>query len=177
VWVFRQSGGIWSETDKLSAPSASQGSQQGWSVALSADLTTVLAGGNEDNGGVGAAWAITDIGSTNVKYAKLVGTDTDVAARQGWSVALSADASPAIVGGPADNSSAPGVGATWVFARSGGVWSQQGAKLVGTGANGTAQQGWSVALSGDGNTAIVGGNLDNSSAGAVWVFTRSGGVW
>ena len=68
-------------------------------------------------------------------------------------------------------------GAAWVFTRSGGVWSQQGPKLVGTGAVGNALQGWSVSLSGDGNTAIVGGPCDNNCAGAAWVFTRSGGVW
>jgi hypothetical protein len=56
------------------------------------------------------------------------------------------------------------------------VWTQQGSKLVGTGAVGSAQQGFSVALSADGNTAIVGGNHDNGG-GAAWVYTRSGGVW
>jgi hypothetical protein len=35
----------------------------------------------------------------------------------------------------------------------------------------------SVSLSGGGNTAIVGGPLDNDGTGASWVFTRSGGVW
>ncbi len=50
------------------------------------------------------------------------------------------------------------VGAAWVFTRSGGVWTQQGSKLVGTGAVGSAEQGTSVALSADGNTAIVGGS-------------------
>src|SRR5262249_53111953 len=60
--------------------------------------------------------------------------------------------------------------------RSGGVWGQQ-AKLVGTGAVGFVRQGTSVALSSDGNTAIVGGPLDSSSTGAAWVFTRSGGAW
>jgi hypothetical protein len=64
-----------------------------------------------------------------------------------------------------------------VFTRSGGVWTQQGGKLVGSGASGNAEQGISVALSADGNTAIVGGHIDNGSAGATWVFTRSGGVW
>ena len=70
-----------------------------------------------------------------------------------------------------------GAGAAWVWTRSGGVWTQQGAKLVGSGAVGNAQQGYSVSLSADGNTAIVGGHCDNSSAGAAWVWTRSGGVW
>jgi hypothetical protein len=37
----------------------------------------------------------------------------------------------------------------------GGVWTQQGDKLVGTGAVGSASQGEAVALSADGNTAIV----------------------
>ncbi len=54
---------------------------------------------------------------------------------------------------------------------------QEGAKLVGTGAAGDAKQGWSVALSGDGNTALVGGPGDNDDVGAVWVFTRSGTTW
>jgi len=54
---------------------------------------------------------------------------------------------------------------------------QQGAKLVGTGASGNANQGFSAALSADGNTMLVGGYTDNASAGATWVFTRSGGVW
>ncbi len=59
-------------------------------------------------------------------------------------------------------------------------FTQQGPKLVGSGAvNGSsgANQGGSVALSADGNTAIVGGYGDNNGAGAAWVFTRSGGVW
>jgi hypothetical protein len=68
-------------------------------------------------------------------------------------------------------------GAAWVYTRSGGLWTQQGSKLVGTGAVGGTGQGISVALSADGNTAIVGGPADNFSAGAVWVYTRSGGVW
>src|SRR5262249_59677556 len=69
---------------------------------------------------------------------------------KGMSVAVSADGTTAIVGGW-------GTEAAWVFARSGSVWTQQGKKLIGTGAVGNARQGTSVALSADGNTAIVGG--------------------
>ena len=35
----------------------------------------------------------------------------------------------------------------------------------------------SVALSADGNTALIGGFGDNEGAGAAWVFTRSGATW
>src|ERR1700690_4318805 len=56
---------------------------------------------------------------------------------------------------------------------------QQGNKLVGTGAvaNPYVAEGSSVALSADGNTAIIGGFYDNNLLGAAWVFTRTGGVW
>jgi len=104
---------------------------------------------------------------------KLVGSGG--VANQGLAVALSADGNTALIGGGGEAS----VGAVWVFTRSGGAWTQQGSKLVGTGAAFPAfpRQGQSVALSADGNTALVGGPGDNANFGAVWVFTRSGGVW
>jgi hypothetical protein len=104
---------------------------------------------------------------------KLVGSGAVGTASQGQSIALSADGNTAIVGGSGDNS---GVGAAWVWTRSSGIWTQQGSKLVGTGAVGAAYQGAAVALSSDGNTAVVGGYTDNSFAGAAWVWTRSGGI-
>jgi hypothetical protein len=176
AWVFIRSGGVWTQQgNKLVGTGAVGAASQGWSVALSADGNTAIVGGNNDNGGAGAAWVFTRSGGVWTPQGnKLVGTDAVGAAQQGFSVALSADGNTAIVGGNNDNSNA---GAAWVFTRSGGVWSQQGNKLVGTVAVGAAQQGASVALSDDGDTAIVGGNLDNSNAGAAWVFTRSGGVW
>jgi hypothetical protein len=105
---------------------------------------------------------------------KLVGADAVGGAFQGYSVAVSANGDTAIVGGYGDNATA---GAAWAFARSAGVWSQQGNKLVGADAAGDAAQGWSVAISADGNTAAVGGPSDDFNAGAAWVFTRSAGVW
>jgi hypothetical protein len=98
---------------------------------------------------------------------KLVGSGAIGAAFQGISVALSADGNTAVLGGRLDNNS---TGAVWVYARSAGTWTQQGSKLVGSGAIGAASQGDMVALSADGNTAIVGGLYDNSNAGAAWVY-------
>jgi hypothetical protein len=149
--------------------------QQGYSVAVSADGNTALVGGPNDNSGVGAAWVFVRSGTTWTQQGnKLVGTGTVGNAGQGNSVALSADGNTALVGGPYDNSH---VGAAWVFTRSGSTWTQQGNKLIGNGAVGNAWQGTSVALSADGNTALVGGPSDNSTVGAVWVFTRSGSSW
>jgi hypothetical protein len=87
---------------------------------------------------------------------------------------VSGDGNTALIGGPSDNCCE---GAAWVFTRSGGAWTQQGNKLVGAGAIGGAEQGFSVSLSGDGNTAIVGGPFHNFFVGATWIFVRKNGVW
>lgn len=78
-----------------------------------------------------------------------------------------------------------------MFTRPNGVWSQQ-AELVETNVPPDGLQGYSVSLSRDGNTAIVGapnagpfGELVNGfpvfeqspAPGAALVYTRSGGVW
>ena len=55
---------------------------------------------------------------------------------------------------------------------------QQEEKKIGTGASDNASQGRSVALSADGNTLAESGYRDDANdIGAVWVFTRTDGVW
>ena len=101
---------------------------------------------------------------------KLVGAGAGAGrSNLGFSVALSADGDTAILGRFGDNNS---VGAAWVFAQNGGVWVQQGRKVIGSGASGPAEEGYSVALSADGNTFVMGGPQDNSPTGAAWVFDR-----
>jgi hypothetical protein len=179
AWVFTNRGGVWRQQGGKLVGSGAVGvggSEQGFSVALSADGNTAIIGGPLDTNGRGAVWVFTRTDGVWSQQGKLVGGDaTGVGAvYMGRSVALSADGNTAIFGGTADNKN---FGAAWVFTRSGGVWSQQGPKLVGTGAPREPGQGASVALSADGNTAIVGGVTDDYYLGAVWVFTRSGGVW
>lgn len=141
---------------------------QGYSVALSADGNTAIVGGPYDRP-CGAAFVYSRSGGIWTQQGpKLVGTGTVTAfVDQGYSVALSADGNIAVVGAPSDNNE---VGATWVYKRSGGAWSQQGKKVIGVGGVGPAYQGSSTAISGDGSTFIVGGYKDNSQAGAAWVF-------
>jgi FG-GAP-like repeat len=177
AWMFTRSNGVWAQQGGklVGTGAAPEQSQQGFSVALSADGNTAIVGANFDNFAVGAAWVFTRTnGVWTQQGSKLVGTGGVLTSpRQGTSVALSADGNTAAIGGPFDNLN---VGATWVFTRSNGVWSQQGNKLVGSG--GAGAQGQSVALSADGNTAIIGAYTDNNiDVGAAWVFTRSKAVW
>jgi hypothetical protein len=176
VWVFTRSGSVWSQQGpKLVGTGGDGNSSQGRSVAISSDGNTAIDGGWQDNSGTGSVWIFTRSGVVWTQQGpKLAGTGAVGNSNQGYSVAISSDGNTAIVGGYEDNN---GIGAVWIFIRSSGIWTQQGPKLVGTGGIGQSEQGSSVAISSDGNTAIEGGFEDNNGAGAVWIFTRSGGVW
>jgi hypothetical protein len=103
----------------------------------------------------------------------------------GAGVALSTDGNTALIGSPLELAPCEGgvecaqQGAAWVFTRStGGVWTEQQRIVVGGAEESAAGRfGRSVALSGDGNTALIGAPGDGGHAGAAWVFTRSGGHW
>ncbi|HZU04807.1 MAG TPA: FG-GAP repeat protein [Chloroflexota bacterium] len=108
-----------------------------------------------------------------VQQAKLVASDGAAGDFFGLSVALSADGNTALVGADGKNGFQ---GAAYVFVRSGTTWSQQ-QKL--TAADGAVFDNFSlsVALSGDGNTALVGAYGKNGQQGAAYVFVRSGTTW
>jgi hypothetical protein len=165
----------------------------GFSVALSSDGNTALIGGNNDEGSgapcctnVGAVWVFTRSGSTWTQQGpKLTANDESGGGQLGYDVALSSDGNTALAAGPVDNNY---VGAAWVFTRTGSSWTQQGSKLTandesGFGLFGGAAGGDGVALSADGNTALIGGDGDGNftgccgGPGAAWVFTRSGSTW
>ena len=122
--------------------------------------------------------------------------------RDGNTLAVAApwEASAAVgVNGSQNDDSLPQAGAVYVFVRTGTRWSQQAyLKASNTGRKGSGddvegdQFGFSLALSGDGNTLAagaiaedsdatdVGGNQADDSAassGAVYVFARAAGTW
>jgi hypothetical protein len=147
----------------------------GASVALSADGNTALIGAPSDDFRVGAAWVFTRLGSTwSQQGSKLTGAGEVGEGKFGTALALSADGNTALIGGIGDNNA---TGAVWVFTRSGSTWSQQGEKLVGSSPEVEGRFGQSVALSGDGATALVGCGQFYGHGGGAWVFTRSGSTW
>jgi uncharacterized protein (TIGR03437 family) len=176
AWIFVRSSDTWiQQRGKLVGSGAIGNAAQGLSVALSGDGNTAIVGGALDNNFRGGAWVWTRSNGGWNQQSKLIPNDAQGQAEFGFSTALSYDGNTALVGAWLDYSN---VGAAWVFVRDAiGNWSQQGNKLVGAGAEGLAQQGWSVALSADGNTALVHGAADAGYAGAAWVWVRKNGTW
>jgi hypothetical protein len=173
AWIFTQAKGIWTQRSaKLVGSGAIGAARQGGSVAMVDVGNLALVGGSSDHSGAGAVWVFALVGDAwKQQGAKLVGAGAVGPAGQGSSVALSAGGLTAIEGGIGDNS---GMGAAWVFVPEGGVFTQQGGKLVGAGAAGAlVHQGSSVSLAADGDIAMLGASGDDSGAGAAWIFTRN----
>jgi hypothetical protein len=118
-------------------------------------------------GPAGAAWVFTrNEGAWTQDGEKLVSTGS---ARQGTSVALSADGNIAVVGGVVEDGPAG-----LLFARVDGRWTLL-KKLVATRAIGKSVP--SVALSADGRVVMVGASNDNGGVGATWLFVHKDGDW
>ena len=165
------------EQTKLFGSGATGNADQGYSVALSQHGTTALVGGPMNNTGAGAAWVFVLANGSWSRQAMLVGTGAVVPTKgfgseQGTSVALSGDGDTALIGAPRDDDSA-GDGAVWVFTRTGTSWSQlQELKRAGSGGFGA-----SVALSQNGDEALIGAPNTNSNDGAAWVYSASGATF
>ncbi len=163
-----------SQRAELTPADGAAGDMFGCSVALSGDTALVGAYGHAAAGKacVGAAYVFVRSGTSWTQQAEL--TDPDAAANDqfGRSVALSGDT--ALVAAPGKTAGGLWVGAAYVYVRSGTTWVRQ-TELTPAG-SATGSFGASVAL--DGDTALVGyGGQDESFAGEVSVFVRSGTTW
>lgn len=173
TWIFIRNDNIWTQQAKLVGTGNINSSYQGCSIALSSDGNTLVVGGQANNDSEGAIWIFTRTGTNWIQEAgPLVGSGAIGNANQGCSVDISQDGNTVAVGGFADDSN---IGATWVYVKSGGIWSQQGSKLVGSGYIGNSGQGYSVSIRK--NTLVSGGIFDNNNIGATWVFKRTGITW
>lgn len=139
---------------------------------ISADGNTLLADDTAANKGKGAdliyvrsgeTWTLaTTIAPSHVKGKEAFGGG-----------ALSADGSTLIAGEGGETKK----GGVYFFKRSGETWTQQGPVISPKG-KGVLNFGQDVAISGDGDTALVlSGNRHRGRPETIWVYERSGEAW
>jgi hypothetical protein len=175
---------------------------------------TVNAIPDNRRGGNGALYVFTRTGATWSQQAYLKGSRSEQNDAMGYSVAISDDGNTVAAGAAEENCLTPGVnpagcessragipqgaevpgisaGATYVWSRNGTTWIEM-ALLKSSNPDQHDWFGVRMAMSGDGNTLVVGaqnedsnarginGNQEDDSAdesGAAYVFTRSGDTW
>jgi FG-GAP repeat len=191
VYVFARNAGVWSQQAYAKASNTGAGDQFGTSIALSSDGNTLAAGApfeasgstgvnstpDETASGAGAAYVYVRAAGTWSQQAYVKASNAGAGDNFSSAIALSGDGNTLAAGSPFEDSSGTGIGSTpdeaatdsgavYVYARSGGAWSQQAfVKASNTGA--VDNFGSSVALSGDGKTLGVGAPLEDGSATGI----------
>ncbi len=218
VYLFVRAGESWVEQSYLKASNAQPFDAFGSSLALSYDGNTLAVGAaGEDSvasgidgsqildtaSDAGAVYLFIRSGASWSQQAYLKASNANALDAFGDSVALSSDGNTLAVGAPGEDSAASGIdgdqnidaalnsGAVYLFTRSASIWSQQ-TYLKASNTSPGDTFGGSLALSGDGNTLVVGAVGEDSDAvgidgdelseaaieaGAAYLFTRSAAVW
>ena len=186
AYVFVRSGGVWSQQAYLKASNTGEFDEFGVAVAVDGDTIVVGAytedstatgvngnQGNNDAPASGAAYVFTRTGGVWSQQAYLKASNTGQIDLFGSDVAVDGDTivvgaygefsnATGVNGNQTDNS-APASGAAYVFARSGGVWSQQ-AYLK---ASNTEGNDFFGDVDVDGDTIVVGAYAEASNATGV----------
>jgi hypothetical protein len=164
AYVFANDGGTWTQSQKLVASDTAADAHFGISVAL--DGTQALVGAEGATVGAsshqGAAYAFASSGGTWRETQKLVASDGTEWNYFGRSVAL--DGANAAIGAYGPNALE---GEAYLFASTGGTWSETQALVASDGAGGD-QYGIMVALSGP--ALLVGANGHNGFEGAAYFY-------
>ncbi len=164
AYVFVRSGIAWSLQQQLTAADGASGDQFGYSVAVSGNTAVVGAVAKASSQGYvyvfarsGAVW------SQAQEF-----TASDGAANDCFGCSVAVRSTTAVVGAPQRSG---GTGAAYVFASTGGVWQQQ-QEFSGQ-ASGDSF-GFSVALSPDATTALLGAYGASNQVGKAYALTMSG---
>jgi hypothetical protein len=198
VHVFTRTGDQWGEPVRVLPPSGVVDFAE--AVSLSADGNTLAVGADSDVCCVsppcgacqfsGAVYVYARDGADWSEQARVTASNPDPNDAFGRAVSLSATGNTLAVGAPWEDSPATGInsdqgngmfdaGATYVFTRSVGDWSEQ-AYIKSSRTNGREYFGTSVSLSADGDTLAVWSGFREGAQpnmdGAL-IFTRNGTTW
>lgn len=184
VYIFTRSGSAWIQTQKLTASDRAIDDLFGQSVSISADGNVLAVGAHQEDPGstsnAGSVYLFARSGSTWTQIQKLSG-DLTAGSFFGYSTSLSYNGEILAIGAYGESG-----GAAYIFTRSGATWTRL-QKLVGSDTTLSDDStlsddfGKSLSLSSDGNVLAVGAPLEDpasvTSAGSVYLFTRSESTW
>ncbi len=181
VYVYRLDDANWIQEAKLLASDGQEDDWFGWSVAISENTIVIGANGDKDAGDwTGSAYVFNYDGTNWIEQAKLLADDIGYYWEEfGFDVAISADSNTVLIGACKANDNGFKSGAAYIFRFDDFDWVQQ-AKLLASDGVELATFANGVAISDDGNTALIGApgkDTTGYTAGSVYVFAFDGDQW
>lgn len=194
VYVFTEPANGWgsspfpTQTARLAASDGP--ANLGYSVAVSGDGSTIVAGGplpplfNTTYPGAAYVFAKPSNGWANASSfaAKLMASNGVGLDGLGYSVSASGDGSTIVVGAPIDDFPSSTKGHAYVFSEPAGGWTgpaplNETVELESSDGAAGDHFGYRVGTSADGRTIAVGAYTANSNQGAAYVFAEPGNGW
>jgi uncharacterized membrane protein len=180
AYVYRWNGSEWVEK-RITASDGEASDLFGYSVAVSADGCTVVAGANGDdidgNLNQGSVYVYRWNGSSWIET-KLTASDGLGADQYGTSVSVSADGTALVVGAMYGDGEEGNSGSAYVYRWNGSSWMET--KITANDGKQSDRFGRSVAMSADGDTIVVGANMKEGNAlhsGSAYVYRWNGLSW
>ena len=176
AYIFEEIGGVWVETQKLTASDAASADNFGVCVSISGDKALIASPYDDDNGSLsGSAYLFEYDGISWNETQKLIASDGASGDYFGWSLSIFGD--KAIVGAFYNSGAGSNAGAAYVYESNGGPWIET-QKLTASDPATSDFFGRSVTIFAD--EAIVGATWNQDAGaktGAAYVFKQNAGIW
>jgi len=185
AYIVKKNGASWANEATLKASDPQASAQFGRGVALNEDGTYAAVGAwaHDTNAGAsgaahGKVYIFTRSGSTWSQQTSFVSQNDTAEFRFGWRVRLDATATRVFISSRYDSSNSGGYaeGAVYVYKRTGSSWAYE-ARLNASDGAAWHTFGYDIATNSAGDYLVATAPSLSSSAGAVYVFTRSGTTW
>jgi hypothetical protein len=179
AYIYKFVNGIWQETKLLASDGASS-DQFGVSISISKDGGTAIVGayGDDDNGTYSGSAYIYKLVGDVWQETKLLASDMAKYDQFATCISISSNGTTALVGADGDDDNGSCSGSAYIYSLVKGVW--QETKLLASDGASSDYFGYSVSISSDGTTAIVGARYDDdngSSSGSAYIYSLVKGIW
>lgn len=196
VYLFSKSGGMWTQEYYIKSPNSESGDLFGSSLCMSKngkwigigaygeDSNATGVNGNQNNNEMessGAVYIYSFDNSALQFHSYIKASNPDVQDNFGTSIALNEEGTYLIVGAPYEASNSAGIngnqfnnslyrsGAVYFYKRDAGTWNFN-SYIKSSQPSAWADFGYSLSISNDGNTFIVGAPIDDNFNGTVYIF-------
>lgn len=180
AYFFEKTELGWIEKGRFWSEDTTNVSNFGRSIDLFKNGTYAVVGASDDGGdSSGSVFVFMRVGDTWIQTQKIRAQTPSLNHLFGTAVSASEDGSILLIGEQSNSVKATEAGACHVYTNQNGQFVYQ-QTLYASDAAQSDYFGMAAAISGDGNIALIGAGLEDSSAsnsGSIYVFTRSGNVW
>ncbi len=193
AYIFEKVGATWTQVQKIIQSDTLSNGFFGSKVRISDDGTTLVVGANRHDepytsaaGDTGAAYIFEKGGggtwSQTLKLYPTTASGPGGGGRFSHGLDISGDGNVIAAGAPYDDTTSSNMGIVFMYVKSGGTWSATPTQTFqyNTAVTEDKYFGWSVGLSQNGNTLIVGApyeDTEQTQSGAIHIYERTNGVW